>query len=65
MTPHDRHTGKETKILLKRKFVYQQAKKKHPERWSGDIKNWNPEKEFSLTGVSKIHVKELLAKQAA
>ena len=53
VTPEQRHTGEDKKILAGRKQVYQQAKLKHPERWSGEIRNWdaigdvyiNPEKE--------------------
>lgn len=52
VTPEQRHTGLDKDILVKRTEVYQKAKSKHPERWSGDIRNWdrvetvhlNPEK---------------------
>jgi hypothetical protein len=40
--PDDRHSGKETAILKKRHAVYQQARKRHPERWSGNTRNWSP-----------------------
>jgi transposase InsO family protein len=40
--PDDRHSGKETAILKKRHDVYQQARKRHPERWSGNTRNWSP-----------------------
>ncbi len=53
VTPEQRHTGEDKEILARRKQIYQQAKLKHPERWSGEIRNWdeisevylNPEKE--------------------
>jgi putative transposase len=54
-TPVQRHTA-ETEVILKhRKQVYRAAKARHPNRWSGDIRNWdlpekvwlNPEKERS------------------
>jgi putative transposase len=38
--------GKE--ILDKRKQVYEQAREVHPERWSGDIRNWTLEDEVWL-----------------
>ena len=41
VTPVQRHTGRDNDILAKRKAVYLAAKKRHPERWSGDIRNWN------------------------
>ena len=53
VTPEQRHKGEDKEILVKRKCVYQQAKSRHPERWSGEIRNWdqvdevflNPEKQ--------------------
>jgi transposase InsO family protein len=53
VTPKQRHKGEDKEILVKRKCVYQQAKSRHPERWSGEIRNWdqvdevflNPEKQ--------------------
>lgn len=41
VTPEQRHSGEDKEILARRKQVYQQAKQKHPERWSGEIRNWN------------------------
>ena len=53
VTPEDRHTGKDHAALAKRKRIYEAARKRHPERWSGKTRNWehidvvrlNPEKE--------------------
>ncbi|TMP50003.1 hypothetical protein CWB78_18695 [Pseudoalteromonas sp. S1612] len=45
ITPHQRHSGVASEVLAKRKEVYQRAKEQTPERWSGDIRNWDlPEK---------------------
>lgn len=52
VTPHERHSGLDEAIFANRKEVYQEAKNRNPERWSGDIRNWdlpgfvllNPEK---------------------
>lgn len=52
VTPAKRHVGDDAVILDNRKSVYLKAQKQHPERWSGDIRNWdqitvvnlNPEK---------------------
>ena len=41
VTPVQRHNGEDKAILAQRKQVYQQAKVKHPERWSGEIRNWD------------------------
>lgn len=42
ITPDDRHFGREEKILNRRKKVYEKARRKTPERWSGKTRNWNP-----------------------
>lgn len=41
ITPEQQHTGQDKKILENRKAVYQQAKLNNPNRWSGEIRNWN------------------------
>ena len=54
-TPEQRHTGEATVILEHRQQVYREARARHPNRWSGEIRNWvlpekvwlNPEKEQS------------------
>jgi transposase InsO family protein len=48
LTPEDRHSGRELEILELRRQVYEQARARHPERWSGNARNWNPIKEVSL-----------------
>ncbi len=48
VTPDQRHRSEDIEILVKRKQVYEQAKSEHPERWSKDIRNWNPVKEVLL-----------------
>lgn len=42
VTPDDRHYGREHDILANRQFVYKQARHRHPNRWSGQTRNWNP-----------------------
>lgn len=48
ITPGQRHRGEEFEILLNRERVYQVAKLRHPERWSGNTRNWDPVKEVYL-----------------
>ena len=53
ISPNQRHEGVEKEIMAQRETVYATAKAKHPERWSGNTRNWelpttvylNPEKE--------------------
>ena len=42
VTPEDRHSGREGEILARRHATYTAAKQRHPERWSGSTRNWNP-----------------------
>ncbi len=48
VTPEQRHHGDDKEVLAKRKEVYEKAKQKHPERWSGQIRNWDEIKEVYL-----------------
>lgn len=45
VTPSERHSGKDREILMKRKAVYEEAKSRHPERWSKETRAW----EFNST----------------
>jgi len=57
VTPNERHAGLDIPILAQRKVVYERAKAKHPNRWSGKTRNWdhitvvylNPEKPILKT----------------
>jgi putative transposase len=48
VSPGQRHAGLDREILAKRTQVYKQAERKHPNRWSGNIRNWEP--------VSDVHL---------
>lgn len=55
VTPDQRHRGEAEGLLAQRKAVYAAAKEKHPQRWTGEARNWhlenrvwlNPEREAS------------------
>ncbi len=53
VTPVQRHNGDDVRILEQRKIVYEQAKKMHPERWSGKTRNWNHEAIVKLNPVNE------------
>jgi hypothetical protein len=40
VTPEDRHSGRDTLILERRRVVYERARRRHPERWSGQTRSW-------------------------
>ena len=42
VTPAQRHAGKDGELLARRAAVYEAAKTRHPERWRGATRNWNP-----------------------
>jgi putative transposase len=41
VAPADRHAGDDVAILAARRTVYERAKRRHPERWSGSARSWN------------------------
>ena len=57
VTPAQRHRGEDKKILPSRKSVYEQARSRTPERWSGETRNWEPIGNVTLN-PEKEQVKE-------
>ena len=41
VTPGQRHRGEDVEILAKRMLIYENAKAKHPERWTATCRNWD------------------------
>ena len=42
VTPEQRHTGQDGPVLAARHAVYQDARQRNPQRWSGPTRNWTP-----------------------
>jgi transposase InsO family protein len=42
VTPEERHAGKDSAILARRKRVYELARARRPERWARSTRNWSP-----------------------
>jgi hypothetical protein len=42
VTPAKRHAGQDRALLAHRHALYQQARARHPRRWSGQTRNWTP-----------------------
>lgn len=61
VTPEERHSGQDKIILASRNQTYLIAKKKHPERWAGNTRNWNWIENVVLNPDKK---KDLLANAA-
>ena len=48
VTPSQRHRGEDNDLLEQRRAVYESARLKNPQRWSGKTRNWNPVEEVWL-----------------
>lgn len=64
VTPDDRHKGKDVEILANRHRVYQKARLKNPERWSGRTRNWKPVKQVVLKKYKRLKANEDTRKAA-
>jgi len=42
VTPEQRHNGESEEILRRRDAIYEAARERHPDRWSGQTRNWEP-----------------------
>jgi putative transposase len=58
VTPDQCHTGVYIEVLKNRKEVYEQAKLKHPERWSRDTRDWSAHESVALNPMKEIPIKE-------
>ena len=59
VTPDDRHFGYERGILVNRQKVYEKARSRKPNRWSKNIRNWNPVHQVSLNPEKKDETSEM------
>ncbi len=53
VTPSSRHTGADEEILKNRVMVYESAKEKNKNRWSGEIRNWKRIEKVYLNYLQK------------
>ena len=53
VSPAACHEGRHLAILEKRKQVYEDAKKRHPERWSKGVRNWTPHQSVALNPLKE------------
>ena len=59
-TPYQRHHGLDIDILQKRTETYKKAKEAHPERWSGEIRDWSPAEYVTLNPMKEEEVEKYL-----
>jgi len=60
VTPASRHWGEEVRILANRTWVYEEARKRNPRRWSRSIRNWEPVSRVRLN-TSRIEGSDIKA----
>lgn len=48
VTPEQRHSRRDNEILAQRHEVYEAARAKRPDRWTGEIRDWTPVKTVVL-----------------
>ncbi len=61
VTPEERHSGREKEILKQRQRVYEQARRRNPQRWSGATRNWHPIETVYLNPEKKSSPEDLAA----
>ncbi len=65
VTPGQRHRGEDAALLDERHRLYEVAKARHPERWSGSTRNWEPEKTVLLNPGRAIKTEDNDTQKAA
>ncbi len=53
VTPAQRHAGQDGPVLIARHAVYQDARQRNPQRWSGSTRNWTPAGAVTLGARSR------------
>ena len=58
VTLNQRHRGADKDLLKQRDAVYEAARERNPERWSGKTRNWNPVTEVWLNPPKENQVEK-------
>ena len=58
IAPYQRHYSLDKEIMKNRIRVYEEARKKHPERWSRDIRDWSLPEFVALNPIAGSEVKD-------
>lgn len=65
VTPSQRHVGEDVAILSHRHRVYQKAKQRRQDRWSGSTRNWEPIKDVWLNCPKDVETSAVEISKAA
>ena len=57
VTPAQRHAGQDGPVLAARHVVYQDARSRNPQRWSGLTRNWTPVGAVTLNPEREVVVR--------
>ena len=58
VTLNQRHRGADKDLLKQRDAVYEAARERNPEHWSGKTRNWNPVTEVWLNPPKENQVEK-------
>jgi len=58
VTPNQRHTGADISIMKNRIKTYEEARKKHPQRWAKAIRDWSLPEYVALNPIKDNELKE-------
>lgn len=61
VTPDQRHNELDAALLANRHAVYEAARNRHPERWSGNTRDWSRIEEVVLNPATKQNDREIAA----
>jgi transposase InsO family protein len=64
VTPDERHFGREAAILKNRERVYERARRRRPERWTGATRNWKPIGDVHLNPEKRPEERDKFAEAA-
>ena len=65
VTPNQRHSGEDQALLEQRRQVYERARGAHPQRWSGEPRDWARIKEVHLNPDKPTHKEHQPTQRAA
>lgn len=60
VTPYQRHYGLDKEVMEKRIETDKKAKAKHPERWTGNIRDWSLPEYVALNPITEEELKNII-----
>ncbi len=60
LSPYQRHFGSDKEIMKIRIKTYEEARLKHPERWSGKIRDWSLPEYVTLNPMSDVEIQKFI-----